>query len=153
MTPVPAWTGKLGIGGPASGGTLSSVIQDGSVDIKRKLTDVFTVQGSQDPYIIQRGEVSVDGKFTAVASDETYYNYMRNNTQPQCQIIFSGGGSSFTIDMNSTAFETAKYTSGKELIEYAVTFKALLNSTNAGASGGLSQAKFTVQNSTAATNY
>lgn len=152
VTPIPSWRGKIGVAGVAAGGTLSPVICDGTIDIKRKLTDVFTVQGSQDPYIIQRGETSVDGKLTVVATDETFYNYMRNNTQPQLQMVWSGGGTVFQVDMQNVAMETAKF-SAKELIEYDMTYKGLLNSVNPGASGGLSQALFTVQNNTAATNY
>src|SRR5258706_218546 len=76
-----------GIGGPASGGTLVKTVMEGEITFKRELDVVFTGQLSQNPYIIQRGPVTVGGKLRFIAADESPYTTMLLNTQPQLQWI------------------------------------------------------------------
>jgi len=67
--PVASWRMLVGIGGPASGGTLLGTVTDGELTIKRELSPYFTVNGTQAPYIIQRGGLSVEGKLNFVDAD------------------------------------------------------------------------------------
>lgn len=151
VVPVPSWRGKLGIGGPASGGTLVATVTEGEIDIKRELEPIFTTQNAQTPYIIQRGKVSVAGKMTFVAADETPYTTMIQNTQPQLQFLLDNGvvGAGqirFTVDIQQAAYRIAKYQAGKAAVEYGVEFDAIFNVTNAGTSGGMSPIKVTLLN-------
>lgn len=158
VVPLASWRGLLGIAGPASGGTLVSTVQSAEITIKRNLEDLYTLSGLQTPYHIQRGEVGVTGKLNFVAADESPYLAMINNTQPQLQFktdngTVGAGQKQFLVDIQNAAYETAKYNAGKNAVEYDVTFAAISNSTNAGASGLMSPIKVTVINGTAAATY
>lgn len=150
IKPIASWQTLVGIGGPASGGTLVSTVSDGEVDIMREAVPIYTANGVQTPYIIQRGQLNVTGKlnFTAV-SDESALLYMMNNTQPAVQIVTSNGLSgvnliSITIDMAQCAFVTSDPDTSKTAVGYQTTFEPVFNTTNAGGSGGQSPIKVTV---------
>lgn len=158
--PVASWRSLLGIGGPASGGTLDGTIGDWEIKISRVLKPYFTAQNSQNPFVIMRGEVSVSGKlnFTVPASEANALTPMLNNTQPQFQWTISNGGAGATlltlqVDCQAAAYDTSKIERGAEAVGYSSTFKGVANSTNAGASGGVSPIKITLQNALAAGTY
>lgn len=158
VVPIASWRAQLGIGGPATAGTLVKTITDGEITIKRELEVVFTSQLAQSPYIIQRGEVSVAGKLNFVAADESPYLAMINNTQPQMQLVISNGLSaaaqlSAQVDCQLASYTTSKYDAGKAAVMYQVGFDAIANTTNAGTSGGYSPAKVTLINAIAAGTY
>jgi hypothetical protein len=155
--PIASWRTALGLGGPASGGTQDKTIGSWEIKITRKLKPYFTGQNSQNPFVIQRGAVTATGKLVfAVPADEAKsLLYMLNNTQPQFQWLVSNGLAgasllSLQVDVQAAAFETAKINRGAEAVGYDDTFKALANTTNAGASGGYSPLKVTLQNAVAA---
>ena len=158
VTPIASWRGILGIGGPASGGTLVKTVTDGEISFKRSLEPVYTTQNSQNPYIIQRGAVSVAGKLNFIAIDETPYTTMTANTQPPLQLIVSNGLAgaatvAVQVDCNLAAYETAKPNFGKAAVGYDTTFVAVANTTNAGISAGYSPAKVTLTNAVAPGSY
>lgn len=158
VTPIPSWRGLLGIAGPATGGTLVKTVIDGEIVIKRVLEPVFTTQNSQNPYIIQRGAVSVSGKLNFIAADETPYLSMLNNSQPQLQLVIGNGAAGaalvqMQVDMQQAAYETAKPNFGKAAVAYDVTLAAVANTTNAGASGGFSPVKISITNAVAPQTY
>lgn len=158
VTPVASWRGILGIAGPATGGTLVSNVLDGEINIKRVIEPVFTTQNSQNPYVIQRGAISISGKLNFIATSEVPYTTMLNNTQPQLQLILANGAAgaaaaSTQIDINQAAYETSKLNTGKAAIGYDVTFMAEANTVNAGISGGYSPGKVTVSNAVAPNTY
>jgi len=158
VTPVPSWRGQLGIGGPATGGTLVKTVMDGEITIKRALEVVFTTQNVQTPYIIQRGAVSASGKLNFIAADESPYTTMLNNTQPQLQLLIGNGVSGagqiqVQVDCQNAAYATAKADFGKAAVGYQTTFDAIANTTNAGTSGGFSPLKVTLTNGIAAGTY
>lgn len=150
VLPVASWRTKVGIGGPAAGGTLVNNVTDGEINLKRELQPVFTATGVQTPYIIQRGGFSVDGKINfGAVSDESALLYMLNNTQPQVQILIDNGlaGTSqitVTIDVQVAAFTASSPDASKAAVGYSNDFEAVFNTTNAGGSGGLSPAKISV---------
>jgi hypothetical protein len=150
ILPVAAWRTKVGIGGPASGGTLVNTVTDGEVDITRELLPVFTATGVQTPYIIQRGGLTVAGKLNFMAvSDESALLWMLNNTQPQIQILCSNGlagtaAITVQIDMAVAAFTAAAPDTSKAAVGYQDSFEAVFNTTNAGGSGGMSPIKVSV---------
>ncbi|MEU8968167.1 phage tail tube protein [Streptomyces monashensis] len=158
VLPVASWRMLLGIGGPATGGTLIATSTEGELTIKRELTPYFTVTGTQNPYIIQRGGLSVEGKLTFVAADESPLLYMINNTQPQLQIILDNGLTgankiTFQIDVQVAAFTDSEPDGSKAAVEYGNTFTAVLNTTNSGGSGGYSPIKVSVTNNVPAGTY
>jgi hypothetical protein len=158
--PLASWRTLLGIGGPAAGGTLDSTIGSWEIKISRKLKAYFTAQNSQNPFVIQRGEVSVAGKldFVAPATEANPLLQYLNNSQPQFQWIIDNGltlgnALGMTVDVQAAAFDTSKIDRGSEAVGYSATFKGIANSTNAGASGGRSPIKITLRNAIAAATY
>ncbi|MFI1165654.1 phage tail tube protein [Streptomyces sp. NPDC020801] len=151
VLPVASWRMLLGIGGPATGATLINTVTDGELTIKREVNPYFTVTGTQNPYIIQRGGLSVEGKLNFVAADESPLLYMLNNTQPQLQIVLDNGLTStnkitFQIDCQTAAFTSMDPEGTKSAVEYGGSFTAILNTTNSGGSGGYSPIKVSVTN-------
>lgn len=160
--PIAAWRYALGIGGVASGGTQVKTTGEFEVTIKRELQPIYTGQNASTPYYIHRGDVEVSGKLKFVApADETPLTYMLNNTQPQIQLLMSNGVTptsnaayrALQIDMQNGAFKTSKIETGQAAIGYDVEFDAIANTTNAGASGGYSPIKLTINNAVVASTY
>ena len=149
---VPVWEGLTTIAG-----TVSANLVDGNIAIKRPLTPIFTVNNTQAPYQIFQGAVEVDGALTLVMEDDTQLSYYLNNTQPSLDIDFSvGSGATLTqikFHLTKCAFEVAKVDRSKDFVELAVNFKAIANTTDAGASGGYSPVKVTLQNAKATNVY
>ncbi|MFJ8006070.1 hypothetical protein [Streptomyces fagopyri] len=147
--PMASWRMAVGIGGPASSGTLVPTIMDGEVSLKRELSPYYTGNGVQSPYIIQRAGLAVEGKLSFIAASEAPYLYMINNTQPSLQLLISNGLSGLNygavqFDFAIAAFTEAEPDGSKSAVEYSDTFKAVLNTTNAGGSGSYSPCKISV---------
>lgn len=158
VIPMAAWRYALGLGGPASGGSQNKTVRDWSITITRALRVENTLQNSQNPFIIVRGVVGVTGSLTCtVPADETFLNYLIANTQPQLQLIgdIGAAGTNFgmTIDMQQAAFDTDALKTDEEALGYNGTIVGIQNSTNAGASGGLSPIKVTIRNQTVTGSY
>lgn len=149
--PMAAWRVELGFGGTVAGAK-NLTVREWEITVTRELSVQHTSQNSQNPYIIQRGELACEGKFfVAKPSDETFYNYFADNTQPQFQLLLSNGlaganARTLQIDINAMAFNMAEINRSDPAIGYDCTFKAVANTTNAGASGGYAPVKFTVTN-------
>lgn len=158
---VPAlasWRGKIGLGGPASGGTLVPYVSTMKIDLKRKLDVFYTIQNGSTPYVIQRGSLGVTGKMTIIAADESPITKLLSNTQEQVQLVIGNGvvgagQRQLQFDFNQAAYTVAKLNNGKTASMYDLEFIAVANSTNAGTSGGLSPVKITVINGNAGTVY
>lgn len=144
------WQFAVGIGGPATGGTLVNDVSALSVDIAREVKGYWTASGQQAPYAIGRNALNITGKFTEVAQNANPMAEMLNNTQPQMQFKATNGLSgasllAITFDIQVGAVETVKFTNNT-VIEYQSDFKAVVNATNAGGSGGQSPGMVTIQN-------
>jgi hypothetical protein len=152
VTNVPAWTGVTTIGG-----TVTAKLSEGNVKISRPLTPIFTVDGNQAPYQIFQGAVSVDGSLKLIFEDDTDLNRYLNNTQPSLDITFTQGtGATLTsvqLHMTKAAFQIAKIDRSKDYVELDVTYKAIANTTDVGASNGYSPIKVTLQNAKATAVY
>lgn len=149
----PNWRFAVGLNGPASGTSLVSNVSMMSLDIKRTVKPYWTASGQQLPYAIGRNALSVEGKFTQIAQDDSPMLELLNNTQPSIQIKATNGLTganllSITFDMAVCAFETVKL-DNSDVIQYESTFKAVANATNAGASGGQSPIMITMENAVA----
>jgi len=155
--PLPSWQSQLGVGGTVVGAPVLSCAS-GEFNFKRALKPYFTAQNSQNPYIIQRGGLTVDWKLSFVAADESPLTYMRNNTQPQIQFILNNGltlsnALVVQVDMQQAAFTEAKPNFGSEAIMFDATGECVLNTTNIGTSGGYGPATLSLQNAIAASTY
>lgn len=145
VTPLPSWSGVVTLNG-----TTTAILADGNCSVQRPVDPIFTVDGSQRPYQLFAGAVTVGGALTLVLESDTELNYYLQNTKPSLQINFTqgAGASAQQVQLNMTkcAFTVAKIDRGKEYIELAVTYKAMANTTDAGASAGYSPIKVTLKN-------
>lgn len=160
VPPIASWRALLGVAGPASSTTLVATATDGEISIKRKLDAMYTAQNSQNPFIIQRGELDCSGKlkfiavlnaFGGASSAEQPYLYMLNNTQPQIQLVLDNGVAgagkiTHTINTQQAAVTAAKFDGGKSAIMYDTEFTAIPTVTDAGFSGGISPLLYTLAN-------
>jgi hypothetical protein len=150
VPPVPSWRGAVGIGGPASAGTLVTDVSEFSVTLSREVTPVNTADGTQAAFVIARGPLDVSGKFTQISQNETRILDLLTNVQPQLQFVLSNGLTlgnliSVQFDMQKVGYRATKINQGT-IFMYDVEFQAIANTTNAGASGGLAPAKVVLQN-------
>jgi hypothetical protein len=152
VTAVPiqaAWRTAITIGG-------SSVTQvmDATVDLKRSPSAIHALDTTANPYAIWVGPLGVTGKMTILTeSTETELLRYLNNTQPSLVIDLSqGAGATATqikLQMSRVAYTVATVVRGKDYVAIDVTYEAQGNTTDAGASGGFSQIKATLQNAKA----
>ena len=146
----PNWRFAVGIGGPASGGTLVNDVSMASLDIDRELLGKWTASGPQAPYVIGRNALNVSGKFTEIAQSDAPMTNLLTNAQPQIQMAATNGLSgaailAITFNLQVAAYETVKL-NNNGIIEYETTFKGVANPTNAGGSGGQSPGSVVIQN-------
>jgi hypothetical protein len=152
IAPTPVWVGTTTIGG-----SLTAKLTEGSVNITRELTPIFSVSGSQNPYQIFQGPVEVEGSLKLIMEDDTDLDRYLNNTQPSLALDFSQGtGGSLTqllLTMTKCAFVVAKVDRSNDYVELDVNFKAIANTTDVGASAGFSPIKITLKNAKSTTVY
>lgn len=119
-------------------------VADCSFDIKRELDIVTTSDGSQAPYVIAAGPLSVGFNIDYDAvSDETALNYVLNNTQPTLSFALTNGLTSpntvsITINAQLAGHKDAPLSAMKTLWGFKTTGELVANTTNAGNSGGYS---------------
>lgn len=153
-SPLAAWRVELAFGGSLPG-SKNLTVREWEVTTTREISVQHTSRNSQAPYIIQRGPIECTGKFfVSKPSDETFLTYMRNNVQPQLQLQVSNGLTvanlrTLTIDINAAAVTMTEINRGDPAVGYDCTFEAVMNTTNAGASGGMAPVKYTVVNAIA----
>lgn len=150
LTPVANWLGALTLAA-----TPAPNLQSGELNIKRTSAEAVFALGAQDPYVIHVGGVEVDGKFTFVAVDESPFLAYLNNTGPGAlSATFQQGVNSIVkFVCTNTQYDDAKVTRGKAYVEIEASFKAILNSTDVGASAGLSPIAVSITNSLPSATY
>jgi hypothetical protein len=147
VTPIPNWRGIVTVGGA----TVSS-LGEWAISCKRQLQVYFTAQGSQNPYIIARGGLSITGNFNyTVASDESPLTQMLTNSQPAVVITVNNGLAgvnqlSLAIQCSKSAFVKSKIDRNAVLIGYSDEFEAISNTSDAGGTAGLSPGLITLIN-------
>jgi hypothetical protein len=153
-TPTPSYTAGLApeqnwaivnkIAGAAT------FVQDGELAIKRKMTVIRGANGTQNPYRVFTGDVSVTGKATLVMENNTQRTAFQAATLQAFEVTYTvGAGASqtgLTLHCTQVVFTEGTPTYGKDYIELPVTFKAIANTTDIGASGGYSPIKATLLN-------
>jgi hypothetical protein len=149
VAPVANWRGAVTVGGVAS-----TILLDGTCDIKRPVSPIHTIDGSANPYRFWAGPVQVSGKLSFVTeSGEAELLRYLNNSQPSMDLDFSqGAGASATqvkLHMTTCAYTDAQVTRGKDWIQTDVTYEAVANTTDVGASGGYGPIVVTLKNAKA----
>lgn len=152
--PMPAWRAEIKINTVAV-----KAYGEWEITITREAEAEHTSQNSQQPYKIQRGELTATGSLAVrKPSDETQLQQYLANTQPALNIVADNGGlttakRSIDIQCSVIGFDDTSLDRGELAIGYKQTFEALANSTDAGASGGSSPIKITVINNTVGGTY
>lgn len=149
---LPGWLSIFTIGGS---GALTLV--DAEIDFKRAGGPIHTADGTQAPYQIFVGPLTVTGKVTVVADTSTQLTNYLAGTKTSLDFNFTQGAGAgltqFKAHMTNANYDLAKPNRGKEWVEYEITYEAVMNSTDAGASGGTSPIKVTLQNALPAATY
>ncbi|MEV6046036.1 phage tail tube protein [Streptomyces xanthochromogenes] len=145
VTPLAGWVGAVSIGGSSN-----LTLIDGECTIKRPVDAISTVDGTQAPYALWSGPVSVSGKLTLVMEDDTQLLNYLNNSQPSLDINYAQGAGASAVQvklhMTKAAYTAADIDRGKDYIALSVDYEAVANTTDIGGSGGYSPIKVTLQN-------
>ena len=145
-SPIAAWLGTATIGG-----TAEYTVFDGNLTIKREATPIEVLNGTQTPGSIFGGTVTVTGKLSFVvdAADTVQVQFL-NDTQQSLVLNFTQGTGateeSLNLQMTLVDFKTYQLKEEKSFMAADVDFTAILNSTDAGASGGESPIQATLIN-------
>jgi hypothetical protein len=147
--PMPPYTAAITVGG-ASLGKYSDI----SIDFKRNVQPVLTLNGTQNPSSIYAGVLSVTGTMTAVFSgtaDSDLTNYLTNG-QPALSLVINPQGDSVhtvTVQLSKIAYDSSDpQGSNNGIMTIANAFTALLNSTDA-TDGKQSPAQVQIKNTAA----
>lgn len=156
--PIPNWNSTV----VTAGFTITSSntyngIGEFSVSFVRDTQVYWTVQGTQNPYVIARGPLNMNGTIQwDPTNSELPLDLMLLNAQAPMSITVSNSGipnSGTPFTLTFTASQVANIKSkimrNKALIGYANTFEGVANSTDIGGSGGLGPGTITLVNGTA----
>lgn len=154
VKPLAGWRGQMGLGGPASGGTLLSNLATAKITINRTLENIFLADNTQNPQAIGRGEITTAFDATFLATDSTVWTDMISNTKPQIQFLFNASSTQqVQLDMQVAAFKVAKPNYGNKMVRWDTSGTGERNSTNVGSTGGLASIQATVVNAVASGHY
>jgi hypothetical protein len=157
--PIPNWNSTVVIAGNtvSSTGTYSGI---GTFDITfTRTTQVYwTVQGIQNPYVIARGPLNMNGTIEwDPTNTETPLDLMLMNAQAPMSITVTNAGIlnsgtpfTLTFNANQVANTKSKIMRSKALVGYSNSFSGIANSVDTGGSGGLGPGTVTLVNNTAA---
>lgn len=153
--PMAAWRAAIQIDDVAN-----LTFGEWEVTLSRTAEAEHTSQNSQQPFLIMRGELKVTGSLRQIKpADEAIYLKYVNNTAFELDITADNGGATtarrnIDLHMQVVNFDDGTQLSRDEVaIGYNLPFEAMGNSTDAGASGGLSPIKVTVINNTTSGTY
>lgn len=141
----PAWLSTVSIGG-----TPLQNISQWAFTLKRELIVKNTASGAQAPYVIGRGAVTVEGKLTFVAADESpLTTYLAGTQQPIVFTIDNGLAAAAHRNLTLTmtkGFYKKNQLKRETLFGWETEFGALGNTTDTGFSAGFSPCKISLLN-------
>jgi hypothetical protein len=156
--PIPNWNSTVVIAGNtiSSSGAYSGIGNFG-ITFTRQTQVYWTVQGIQNPYVIARGPLNMNGTAEWDPSNsEMPLDLMLLNAQAPMSITASNtgipnSGTPFTLTFTASqvANTKSKIMRSKPLLGYSNTFSGIANSTDTGGSGGLGPGTITLVNNTA----
>lgn len=150
-TPIANWKACVTIGGVAN-----LLVQEGEFTISRDVDTLHTLNcGDNNPYKLFSGAVTVEGKLTFIYESNAELLRYLNNSQPALNILWEHTAATDSLNLHSTkaAYTAAEVKRGEQYAQLEVEFYSVANSTDAGASGGLSPVKATLLNTVAASVY
>lgn len=129
--PMPSWNTVIEIGGSPS-----TAYSELTIDYKRATEPIPTVNGSQAPYAIFAGPVTVSGNLTAVyqgVSDVNWVDYLANTQPVLSYTIAPVGDSDHYIEVvhSKVAYDDVQVSGTNKWMEIKSTIKALGNTTDA----------------------
>lgn len=152
IPPLAGWVGTVKIDD-----TEVDVVLDGEIDIKRDVSILNAVNGSQDPASIWCGALTCTGKLTIVMETEDYLNDYLNNANKSLEIDYSTGEGTDAVQVNfkmsKVKWTAAEIDRGSDYVTIGITWEALANTDDIGASAGYSPLKVTLQNAIASGVY
>lgn len=155
-TPTPSFTAVAPVASWSITNKLAGAnifVQDGELTIKRDVTEIRGAAGTQNPYRIWSGDVGVEGKLTLVMESTTQRTAFQAGTVQSFDCLYSQGAGAaangLTLHCSQVAFTEGSPNYGKDYIELPVTFRAIANTTDVGASNGYSPLKATLTNAIA----
>lgn len=159
-SPTPSWTSVPPVANWAVTNKIAGTnvfVQDGELTIKRPVTAIRGSAGSQNPYRIWSGDVAVEGKLTLVMEDSAQRTAFQAGTAQAFDVIYSQGAGAaangLTLHCSKVVFTEGTPNYGKDYIELPVSFRAVANTTDIGASNGWSPIKATLTNAIATGTY
>lgn len=154
LIPVAAWRGTTTIGGVSN-----LNLQSGDLTIKRQVTPIWNVAGTQSPKSIWQGPVEVDARVLFIMEDDTELTRYLTNTQPSFVLDFTqgSGGTAEEIkfQMTTAAYTVGTIQRGKDYIEMEVNIKGVANTTDSAPTngGGFSPIRVVLKNAVATGTY
>jgi hypothetical protein len=148
LEPLVGWSAVAQIGG-----TVTSLMTDFEINIKRTATAVKPINNSQVPSSIFVGPLAVEGKATMLMEDDTFLTDYLNGTKTSLDVKVTQGTGSIEFHMSKVNISAADIQRGKDMVEIPISFKAFGNSTDIGASGGYGQLVVTLINAVASGLY
>jgi hypothetical protein len=126
-------------------GVANARIIDFDFTITGDSSQVFGMNGTQNPTAAVAGMFSVTGTYTVVPDDYTEFNYYLQNTQPPVIATVDNGSTRFIMQMSECAFEDpVTFDHSGDYTQLSVAFEAIANATDGGT--GLSPFKATLLN-------
>lgn len=129
--PMPSWNSTLTLGG-----TGETVYSEMDIDIKRGTEMIPTITGTQIPFAIFAGPVSVTGSLTSVyqGSTDVHLTDYLANTHPALSVKTAPVGdavNSITTQLSAVAFDDVQVSGTNKWLELKGTWEALMNTTDA----------------------
>ena len=156
--PIPNWNSTVVIAGNtvSSTGTYAG-IGNFSLSAKRATQTYWIVAGTQTPYIIARGPLTMDGSLEWTPTNtEAPLDLMLLNAQAPVSITTTNSGIpnsgtpfTLTFTMTQVANVKSKIMRNGQLIGYSNSYEAVANSVDVGGSGGLGPGTIQLINNTA----
>jgi hypothetical protein len=149
IKPLSGFSGAITFGSPLTSPD-NLTVMTANIDIKRKVDSVHTIDGTAGPYAIFGGGLSVTGKMTVVMESDAQLTAYLNNSQPSLNINYTpAAGQQLQFNLNNVGYTAVVVGRSKDYVEADITYTGIFNATNAGASGGYSPIKVTLQNAVA----
>jgi hypothetical protein len=129
LQPVIPWQGALTLNS-----ALSTTLIQFDLTLKRSVEGIQAM-GVQDISAAFSGSLEVTGKMVFVPTDDTEYLLYSNTGQAQfpLSLVFTSGSNTITISCTKTNFETPTTLDMGPYLKTAVSFRAIDNATDAGA--------------------
>jgi hypothetical protein len=133
-TVIPGWRSSVTVAAAAA------KVRQWTYTITRALTPDYLADGTQNPAVIARGDLTVSGSLTVAAQSEQPLLDMIAGTQQATVITIDNGGATAAVRKLTATMSKAVYAKADLIRQtpmgYSIDFKALGNPTDVGASGG-----------------